>query len=93
MQDTPIERTSIEHMTNDEIDEMLLRIRDRRLKLAKAYEEAIAIQDAQLEEDQREVLEKALSSIKKDVDRIDKYLDKLDAKVNKIRALRLELEP
>ncbi len=92
MQDTAIDRVSIEQMTNDEIDEMLIRIRDRRLKLARAYEEALALQDAQLEQDQREILDKALNSIKKDMERIDKSIDKFEQKVNKIRAIRLELE-
>ena len=78
-------------MSDDAIDEMLARIRDRRLKLLKAYEEAKALQDAHLEQDQRESLDKALSTVQKDVDKLDRTMDKLEAKINKIRAIRLEL--
>lgn len=90
--DTPIDRADISSLSDDELEAMLLKIRERRLRLLRLYEEAKALQDARLEQDKREELEDALSTVTKDVERVEKAITKVEAKINKIRALRLEFD-
>jgi uncharacterized protein YlxW (UPF0749 family) len=90
--DNPIDRADIDQLTDEQLDEMLQVIRDRRLKLLRAFEEAETLREAELEDDQRDDLEKMLQTINTDMKSLDTKIEKIEKKINKIRALRLAIE-
>lgn len=86
-----IQPTCIADMSTEQIDKLLESIRERRLRAAKHYEEAQAAKALVAEEKARASLEKQLEMCEGNLSRVDKALDALETRVNKIRALRLEI--
>lgn len=78
-------------MDTDALEDMLEALRKRRLKSVHEYEAAQkAAQEAE-EEKSRNALLKQTEMCVNNITRVTKALDALEVRVNKIRALRLEL--
>lgn len=90
--DTPTHRAVITEMSDESIDAMLLTMRDRRLSIVRAMQDAELAKRNVYIEHQREKLNKQLEMLKKELATVDKSLDKAEQRVLKIRALRLEIE-
>ena len=87
-----ITRKDITQMTDDEIDVMLLPIRERRLKMAKLHQEAIALKEEKARGKAQVKLADQIRMLEKELASMDKLIEKLDKRVLNIRALRLEIE-
>lgn len=86
-----IKPATILDMTSDELDKLIEDIRKRRLKPVRLHEAAMqAAQDA-ADEKARLSLLKQCEMCASNIVRVDKAIDALETRVNKIRALRLEL--
>lgn len=90
--DTPIKLASIEQMTSDEIDAMLIAIRERRLKPVRDYEEMLNMKAAAKKEMLQKQYDRHMSMFKKELERVDKALDKIDQRAIQLRALRMQIE-
>lgn len=90
--DSPINRTTIEQLTDDQLDEFIDGMRERRMRVYRHYEEAKKLEKEMREGRLRERLAKHLELLEKELNRITRALDKIDERVVKIRALRLEIE-
>lgn len=89
---SPIERTTVEDMTNGELDTLLAQRRERRLKSFQVYLEAEESRKRARDVQLRAKLEKQLALLLKEFDRTDAALDKLDKRILVIAGIRLELE-
>lgn len=78
-------------MSGDDIDAMLERIRERRLSAVRQYEEAMAAAKQASDAKARTSLLKQCDMLAKKITSVNKAIDIMDDRVNKIRALRLEL--
>jgi hypothetical protein len=90
--DTPIALANIKEMSDDELDLLLVRIRERRLKPVKDYEDAQALKTMSRREDLEKQSIKHFEMFEKELARVDAALDKLDARARKLRGVRLELQ-
>lgn len=90
--DTPFNRLSIERMTDDELDAMLLTIRESRLKLVQQMQELEAAKHAA----QRDLLvgkvSKQFDMLAKELAKVDAVIEKVATRIMKIHALRLEMD-
>lgn len=90
--DTPTHRVSIDELSTEQLDALLDGIRERRLSIARK----VAEQSIEREESRRHV--KCIAFMKLRTRLMDKcvkmeeQLGKLENEVNKLRALRLEIE-
>lgn len=84
-------RKHIGDMQFDEIESMLLRIRERRLRAVKMYEAAKALAEAQLEDKLREGVAKQARMLKKELDRLDTVIGKVEDRIVKVCALAIQL--
>lgn len=87
-----ITRQDITTMSDDDIDAMLVPIRERRLKMAKLHAEAIALKAEKARGKALVKLEDQIRMFEKELASMDKLIEKLDKRVLNIRALRLEIE-
>lgn len=78
-------------MSFDEMEKLLEGIRKRRLSAVRQHEEAVRIAKEATDEKARISLYKQCEMCEKNIERVDKALDALETRVNKMRALRLEL--
>ena len=92
IRDTPTDRTSIELLTDDELDAMLEVIRERRLKLVKQMQDLEAARHNARREVIAGKVEKHFEMLVKEMQGFDKHIEKVEKRLLKIRALRLELE-
>lgn len=95
MTDTPnpehITPRAIYQMDNDALDMLLDTVRERRLSSVRQYEAAQNAAKEAADEKARLDLFKQCEMCANNIVRVDKALDALETRVNKIRALRLEL--
>lgn len=82
---------SIYQMTAEQHEALLDKIRSRRLSSVRQYEEAMKAAQEAADEKARIALFKQCTMCESNIIRADKALDALETRVNKIRALRLEL--
>lgn len=82
---------AIYNMTGDELDTLLDGIRERRLSSVRQYEAAQKAAKEAADEKARNALLKQCDMCHNTIVRVDKALASLEERVNKIRALRLEL--
>lgn len=83
-QDTPIHRVSIKELTVDQITELVEKMRERRMRLFSAYEEAKAAK-AKLQHDSAvdryqhvlEMFEKRLKTVDTGLETLSKYSNEL----------------
>lgn len=78
-------------MTAEQHEALLDKIRTRRLSSVRQYEEALKAAQEAADEKARIAMFKQCEMCEKNIDRVDKALSALEDRVNKIRALRLEL--
>lgn len=90
--DTPIELVDITKMPNEQIDALILNIRERRLAPIKAYNETQLLKEQARIAGLSEKLNKQCEMFKKELERVDNALDKIEKRALNIRALRLEIE-
>lgn len=81
----------INSFTDVQLDALILKKRERRLKLAYEYEQASLIAQQADEEKLKLKLEKALGVFKKKLDNVDKLLDDLEGRITSLHAIRLEI--
>ena len=86
-----IQPRALHELTSNELEALLTDIRARRLRGAQMYAEAVAAAKAAADDHTRESLQKQCDMLQAAMDRVDKAVDAMDARINKIRALRLEL--
>lgn len=82
---------AIYQMTAEAHDKLLEQIRERRLSSVRQYEAAQKAAAEAADEKARLTLFKQCEMCEANILRVDKALDALETRVNKIRALRLEL--
>ncbi len=90
--DTPTHYRSIDDLTDEKLDEEVLRLHARRLRAYEAFREAQELKLLQMHERQQERLTKLFEMYKKELDRADKAIEKVEMRLAKIRAMRLEIE-
>jgi len=89
---TPIDVTDLSKMSEKERDDLLIQIRERRLRSVKIYEE-LSLMKAEARKEQLEgQLNKALEMFNKDLVRVDKALTSLENRSVKLRSIELEIE-
>lgn len=90
--DTPITRASLLDMTDEQIDALLERMRDERMRLYQQYK---AAEDAKREKRRTGVLaalEHECNMFVKELARVDTALAKLQARAHKINTRRVEAD-
>jgi|TARA_R110000823_G_scaffold11710_4_gene39546 hypothetical protein len=89
---SPIDVVDITKMTERERDDLLIKIRERRLRSVKIYEE-LSLMKAEARKEQLEgQLNKALEMFTKDLVRVDKAMTSLENRSVKLRSIELEIE-
>ncbi len=90
--DTPVSLADLSKMSEKERDDLLIQIRERRLRSVKIYEE-LSLMKAEARKEQLEgQLNKALEMFNKDLVRVDKALTSLENRSVKLRSIELEIE-
>lgn len=82
---------AIYDMTSDEHEKMLDALRERRLKSVRMYEQAQQAAQEAADDKARAQLWKQCEMCEGNITRVDKALDALETRINKMRALRLQL--
>ena len=90
--DTPIKLVNISEMDDQDIDALILNIRERRMRPVEIYNEMTLMQAASRREQLETTLNKHLGMFEKELDRADRAMSKLEQRSTKLRALKLELE-
>ena len=85
---TPV---ALYQMDDAAIETLLEGIRDRRLSSVRMYEAAQKAAAEAKDEKARLDLMKQCEMCSKNIERVDKAIDALETRVNKMRALRMEL--
>lgn len=92
LHDSPIERKTVADLTDDQLDEFIDGLRERRMSAQRQYEQAKKLEKEMREGRLRERLAKHLEILERELTRVNKALSKIDQRVVNIRALRLEIE-
>lgn len=90
-QDNPIDRASILAMSNDELDQFIEGIRERRLRAQAVYQEAQEAKAAKQADKDAESLVKYLEKFAKVAEKVDKNISDLEKAAKEIRGIRLAL--
>lgn len=92
MIDTPTHRKNISELTSDELDRVIVDIRNNRSRPIEIYEETRRV--AQLAHDQklRKQLGRQLEMFEKDLNTSNRTLERMVKRATQMRVLRLELE-
>lgn len=86
-----IDPKNIISMTEEQVDKMMEGIRERRLIAVQTYNQIMAEKERVREERARESLESQAKMLEGNIARVDKALAALDKRVDKIRALRIQV--
>lgn len=90
--DTPTHRATINELPEDIAQAHLDGIRERRMRTFQVYQEVQAEKAKARAASVSKQLEKQLAMLAKEIASLDKYCEKVEVRLNKVRALRLELE-
>lgn len=82
---------SIFDMSTDALDALLEGIRERRLSAARQHAEAVAAAKAVADDKARLQLLKQCEMLSNALMRLETQIENIETRVNKVRALRLEL--
>jgi hypothetical protein len=85
------DHTTIDRMSDSDIDAYLSDIRERRMRPYQIYLETIAVRKLQQDANVQKALDNALRLMNKDIIALDKKLQAVEDRANKIRVLRLQL--
>jgi hypothetical protein len=90
--DTPIALADLTKMTPEEREVLVTKIRERRLRPVKAYEE-LSLMKAEARKEMLETQwQKALEMFNKELVRADKAMTILEKRGTKLRAIEMEIE-
>jgi len=89
--DTPFARQTISKMTNEQLNEHVASMRERRLSSLRAYEEAKIAKAKQKEEKDIILYERRLEQVESVIERIEKAHKTLEKYLNDINVLRLSI--
>lgn len=78
-------------LTEDDVERMLEGIRERRLRAVQQYNAMLAEKAAVAEEKAREQLETQARMLEGNIARLDKALSAINSRIDKIRALRIQV--
>lgn len=92
IQDTCMHRRTIDELSMDELDDLLLGIRSRRMERFNAYQEALAVKAQANTERLAVQMSKECAALEKEFARLDKIIESMDKRLLKIRAMKLEIE-
>lgn len=84
-------RRNVGDLSLEEIEAMLLRIRERRMQAHRMYEEAQVVIKQQRDDKLREKLEQQSNILSRELTRIEKLQNKIDDRIVKLCAMSLEL--
>lgn len=90
--DTAMHRKTVRELRDDELNQLLDRKREHRLKQVRVYERAKQKAKETEQEKARQQLERQCELFEKDLATVDRALDRLEQRANKIRAFRLQYE-
>ena len=85
-------RKRVNELTDNELNQLLDRKREKRLQQVRVYERAKQAAKEQEQEKARKNLERQCELFEKDLATVDRALDRLEQRANKIRAYRLQYE-
>ena len=91
-QRSPVHVPTVLQMHVDDVEKMLIGIRERRLTSVRKLEELEKVAKAKAMTASTLAFEKAIEKAKKQLSKVDDALDKLESFVYKARALQLELD-
>lgn len=89
--DELIVRRNVGDMTAAEVEQMIMRIRDRRMAARKQWEEAQKIARAQRDAKVRTKIEQQCNILGRELDRLDRTLDKAEQRIVNLCGLLLDL--
>lgn len=78
-------------LTDDEIDAMLDGIRERRLRALRIYQEKEEEKEQKAYDKAAESLDNQRRLLAGNIDRVAKALEAMEKRINKVRALRLQM--
>ena len=90
--DSPIQLADITQMTEEERENLLNQIRERRLAPVKVYEELTEMMQLARSDQLELSWTKQMEMFVKELARVDKALEALASRSTKLRAIRLELD-
>lgn len=88
-QDTPIDRTSIRDMEEDDLNKFVGYLQEKRLRAYNSYKAGLELKAKKTEEKDKAFLEKRLSQFPDAYDKALKALNKVEKIVVEIQAARL----
>lgn len=86
-----IQPRSLTEMRTDEIDALLDRVREVRLRGLRIYEETQARKAQIKDQHDRDQLDQRLGMLMKEVAKMDRYIERVEGYIGKVRSLRLQL--
>lgn len=90
--DNPIAPTTVDKMTDEQVDVMLTGIRERRMQSFVVFQEAELLRKETRNEKLRDKIEQHNKMLSKELATLDKAIEKVEQRVLKIRAAKMELE-
>jgi len=91
-QDTPMSRATILELPIQEAEAFLAKIREKRMYAYSVYEQAVKAKAAARADKITASVHKAIGMMQKEIAALDKAEEKVRNRINKIRALILQLE-
>lgn len=78
-------------MSDDDLDEFLEGVRERRLRYIKELQEAERLKHEARVEKLRDKLDKQMKMLGKEITRLDKVIAALDKRITNIQAIKIEM--
>ncbi|HSW91765.1 MAG TPA: hypothetical protein VLG09_03915 [Candidatus Saccharimonadales bacterium] len=88
-QDTPIKRVSIRELTADQLEALVMDMRERRMRLFSAYEEAKAAKAKLMHDKAVDRYQHVIEMFEKKIVTVDNGLDMLNKYATELQALRI----
>lgn len=88
-QDTPIRRASIRELTAQQLEDLVTSMRERRMRLFSAYEEAKAAKAKLIHDKAVDRYQHVIEMFEKKIETVDKGLDMLNKYATELQALRI----
>ena len=92
MIDTPTHRSTIDELSLDTVETLLVAIRERRLRALHAHDEAVRMKQNAKSNRMKARIEVEIARLSRQLLSVDKLLTKIESRYTTIRAFQLELE-
>jgi hypothetical protein len=92
IKDTPLHRTTIIEMSDDEYESFIEGLRERRMKSIRDYEEMAAMRVAAEKAKQLDTLDHELNMFEKEMKQWTRIMVKVEKRAVKLRTLRLLID-